>query len=48
MEAKSGIRNSITLPTLKYASEMWTLNATQQLQICTAEMSYIREVCVIY
>ncbi len=29
-EVKKGIRNSVILPTLSYASETWTWNAAQQ------------------
>ncbi len=45
MEVKKGIRNSIILPTLPYASETWTWNAAQQLKIYAVEMSYIRGAC---
>jgi len=33
MEVKRGIRNSIILPTLTYASEAWTWNVAQQSRI---------------
>ncbi len=42
MEVKKGIRNSVILPTLSYASETWTWNAAQQSQISAVEMSYMR------
>ncbi len=45
MEVKRGIRNSIILPTLSYASEKWTWNVPQQSRICVVEMSYIRGAC---
>ena len=47
MEVKKGIRNSITLPTLAYASETWTWNAAQQARVRAVEMSYIRGACGI-
>ncbi len=31
MVVKKGIRNSVILPTLSYASKTWTWNAAQQL-----------------
>ncbi len=45
IEVKNGIRNSVILPTLSYASETWTLNAAQQSQIRAVEMSYKRGAC---
>ncbi len=33
MAAKKGIRNSVILPTLSYASKTWTWNAAQQSRI---------------
>ncbi len=41
MAVKQGIRNSVILPTLSYASETWTWNAAQQSRIRTVEMSYM-------
>ncbi len=35
---KQGIRNSVILPTLPYASETWTWNAAQQSRIRAVEM----------
>ncbi len=46
MEVK-GIRNSIILPTLSYASDMWTWNAAQQSKIHAVEMSY-KEVHMVF
>ncbi len=45
MEVKRGIRNSIILPTLPCASEIWTWNAAQESKILAVEMSYIRGAC---
>ncbi len=45
MVVKKGIRNSIILPTLSYASKTWTWNAAQQSRIRAVEMSYIRGAC---
>ncbi len=45
MEVKKAIRNSVILPTLSYASETWTWNATQQSRIKSEEMSYMRDAC---
>ncbi len=38
MVVKKGIRNSVTLPTLSYASETWTWIAAQQSRIRAVEM----------
>ena len=45
--SKKGIKNSIILPTMTYASETWTWNAAQQAQLREVEMSYIRGACGI-
>ncbi len=45
MKVKRGIRKSIILPTLSYASETWTWNAAQQSRIRAVEMSYTRGAC---
>ncbi len=45
MEVKRGIRNSIILSILSYASETWTWIAEQQTRIRTVDMSYIRGAC---
>ena len=45
MAVKQGIRNSVILPTLSYASETWTWNAAQQLRIRAVEMSYLWGAC---
>ncbi len=45
MVVKTGIRNSVILPTLSYASEIWTWNAAQQSRIRAVEMSYMRGAC---
>ncbi|MCP5003018.1 MAG: hypothetical protein GY941_03575 [Planctomycetes bacterium] len=45
MEVKRGLRNSIVLPTLTYASETWTWNSAQQSRIGAVEMSYLRGAC---
>ncbi len=45
MAVKKGIRNSVILPTLSYASETWTWNAAQRSQIRAVEMSYMRSAC---
>ncbi len=42
MVVKKGIRNSVILPTLSYASETWSWNAAQQSRICAVEMSYLQ------
>ncbi len=48
MGVKKGIRNSIALPTLSYASETWwTWNVAQQAQFRAVEMSYIKGACEI-
>ncbi len=39
MAVKKGIRNSVILPTLSYASETWTWNAAQQSRIRAVEIS---------
>ncbi len=39
---KKGIRNSVILPTLLYASETWTWNAAQQSRIRAVAISYLR------
>ncbi len=46
-KTQRGIRNSVILPTLSYASETWTWNAAQQSQIQAVEMSYMRGACVV-
>ncbi len=45
MEVKSGLRNSILLPTLTYGSKNWTWNGSQQSRVCAVEMSYLRGAC---
>ncbi len=45
MVVKGGIRYSVILPTLLYASETWTWNAAQQSRIRAVEMSYMRGAC---
>ncbi len=45
MEVKRGIRHSIILPTLSYASETWARNAAEQSRIRAIGMSYLRGVC---
>ncbi len=45
MGVKKGIRNSVILPTLSYASKTWTWNATQQSRIRAVEISYMRGSC---
>ncbi len=47
LRVKKGIRNSIILPTLSYASETWTWNTGQQTQIRAMEKSYVRGACEI-
>ncbi len=42
---KRGIRNSVILSTLSYASETWTWNAAQQSRIQAVEMSYMQGAC---
>ena len=44
MEVKSGLRNSIPLPTLMYGSETWIWNRAQQSRVCAVEISYLRGV----
>ncbi len=45
MEVKRGIRNSVTLLTLSYASETWMWNAAQQSRIQAVEMNYMLGAC---
>ncbi len=45
MAVKKGIRNSVFLPTLSYASDTWTWNAAQQSRIRAVEMSYMQGAC---
>ncbi len=45
MAVKRGIRNSVILLTLSYASETWTWKAAQKSQIRAVEMSYMRGAC---
>ncbi len=45
MAVKKGIRNSVILPTLSYASKTWTWNAAQQSRIRAVEMSFMRGAC---
>ena len=45
MDVKRGLRNSIVLPTLTYASETWTWNGGQRSRIQAVEMSYLRGAC---
>ncbi|KAK3893161.1 hypothetical protein Pcinc_003002 [Petrolisthes cinctipes] len=45
MEVKRGLRNSIILPTLTYASETWTWNRVHQSRIGAVEMSYLKGAC---
>ncbi len=45
MVVKWGIKNSVILPTLSYASETWTWNAVQQSRIRAVEMSYMKGAC---
>ncbi len=45
MAVKKGIRNSVTFQTLWYASETWTVNATQQSRIQAVEMCYMQGAC---
>ncbi len=45
MAVQRGIRNSVVLPTLSYASKTWTWNAAQQSRIRAVEMSYLRGAC---
>lgn len=42
MKVKRGIKKSIILPTLSYASETWIWNAVQQSKVHAVEMSFIR------
>ncbi len=46
-EIKKGIRNSVILPTLSYASEIWTWNAAQQSHVQVVEMSYMQGACCV-
>ncbi len=45
MVVKKGIRNSVILLTLSYASKTWTWNAAQQSRIRAVEISCMRGVC---
>ncbi|KAK3893665.1 hypothetical protein Pcinc_002527 [Petrolisthes cinctipes] len=45
MEVKRGLRNSIILSTLTYASETWTWSRAHQSRIGAVEMSYLRGAC---
>ncbi len=45
MAVKKGIRNSVILPTLSYASETRTWNAAQQSRIRAVEITYMRGAC---
>ncbi|KAK3889856.1 hypothetical protein Pcinc_006182 [Petrolisthes cinctipes] len=45
MEVKRGLRNSIILPTLTYASETRTWSRAHQYRIGAVEMSYLRGAC---
>ncbi len=42
---KMGIRKSVILPTLSYASETWTWNSAQQSRIRAVEISYMWGAC---
>ncbi len=45
VEVKRGIRNSVILPTLSYASETWTWNAAHQSRVRAVEISYLLGAC---
>ena len=45
MEVKKGLRDSIVIPTLTYASETWTWNEAQRSRVRAVEMSYLRGAC---
>ncbi len=42
MTVNEGIKNSVILSTLSYASETWTWNAAQQSQIRAVEIRYLQ------
>ncbi len=42
LAVKKGLRNSVILPTLSYASKTWTWNAAQQSRISTEEIRYLQ------
>ncbi len=45
LEVKRGIRNSVILMTLSYASETWAWNAAQQSRVQAVEISYMWGAC---
>ncbi len=45
MEVKRDLRNTIIVPTLTHASEMWAWNESQRSRVQAAEMSYLRSAC---
>lgn len=45
MRVKTGLRNSILLPTLAHGSEAWTWNRVQQPREHAVDVSYLRK-CV--
>ncbi len=45
MAVKKGIRDSVILPTLSYASKTWTWNTAQQSRMKAVEMSYMQGAC---
>ncbi len=45
MEVKGDLRNTIMVPTLTYASEMWAWNESQTSRVQAVEVSYLRSAC---
>ncbi len=45
MEVKRDLRYTIIVPTLTYASVMWTWNKSQRSGVQEVEMSYLRNAC---
>ncbi len=45
IKVKKALHDSITVPTLTYASETWTWNERQRSRIKAVEMSYLRGAC---
>ncbi len=42
MEVKRDLRNTVIVPTLTYASEIWAWNESQRSRVQAVEMSYLR------
>ncbi len=45
MEVKRDLRNTVIVPTLTYASKIWTWNESQRSRVQAVEICYLRSAC---